>query len=92
VGDFLAFRTLITGSVIRYVYAVGVVALTAAGILTMFSGQTGVAIGIAILTLGNLLWRLACEGSIVFFRCRQQRASCSLARPPDTGGHVGLRP
>ena len=66
-GDFLAFRTLITGSVIRYVYAVGVAVLTAAGILTMFNGRTGIAIGIAALTLGNLLWRLACEGTIVFF-------------------------
>jgi Domain of unknown function (DUF4282) len=75
VGDLLAFRTLITGSVIQHVYAVGVVALMAAGILTLFSGQTGVAIGIAILTLGNLLWRLACEGTIVFFRMHDALAS-----------------
>jgi hypothetical protein len=75
VGDSLPFRTLITGSVIQHVYAVGAVALTAAGIFTMLSGQTGVAVGFAILTLGNLLWRFACEGTIVFFRIHDLLAS-----------------
>jgi hypothetical protein len=33
------------------------------------------ALGIAILTLGNLVWRLECEGTIVFFRIHDFLAS-----------------
>jgi hypothetical protein len=46
-----------SAQVVRYLYVVGVIAIILSSILAMTTGQTGVAIGIATLTVGNLLWR-----------------------------------
>jgi Domain of unknown function (DUF4282) len=74
-GDFLAFRTLVTSQVIQGMYASGALIITVVAILIMFSSRTGLIIGVAALILGNVFWRLACEGTVVFFRIHDFLAS-----------------
>jgi hypothetical protein len=71
-GDFLAFRRMVTPWLVRVVYVIGAVTLTAMGIaLIVTPNQNGhggsVAIGLVIGTFGNLIWRVMCEGIIVLF-------------------------
>jgi hypothetical protein len=74
-GDFFAFRTLVTSQVIQGVYAVGAVIITVVAIVVMVTSSTGVIIGVAALIFGNISWRLACEGTVVFFRIHDLLAS-----------------
>ncbi len=80
--DFFSFRKLITPSIIKFVYIIGMIIIIIFGIVVMFSGlprssygyyrDTGVTaaqifIGILIIFVGNFLWRVLCENIIVIF-------------------------
>jgi len=74
IGDFFSFRTMISTALVKVIYALGLIGITASGIVMIvratrerqaFGEQ--ILVGIAVIVLGNLLWRLVCEGSIVIF-------------------------
>jgi len=68
-NDFFDFKKLITNSIIKILYIVGMVLITLSGIIAMFTNSTimGVLGGILVLTFGNVFWRLGCEGTIIIF-------------------------
>lgn len=76
-GEYFAFRELVTPQLIKVVYLVGACFITAAGILSIVSPDTleeyeaGPIVtrlgGIAVLLVGNLVWRMMCEGAILLF-------------------------
>ncbi|WP_165845174.1 DUF4282 domain-containing protein [Candidatus Cryosericum terrychapinii] len=74
-GGFINFKTLVMFSVIKWLYILGAVVITLAGLTSMFSRVFrlfgGFWAGLAILILGNLSWRLTCETIIVLFRIAQ---------------------
>lgn len=62
-GDFFAFRRLITLPLIRVVYVLGIIAITwfcidQAVVLEWIGAQ--------------IVWRLACEGVVVFFSIHER--------------------
>lgn len=61
--------------VMQIIYAAAAVLITVAAVLNMITGPTGVIIGVATLVPGNVFWRLACEGTTVFFRMHDLLAS-----------------
>jgi hypothetical protein len=73
---------LITYDVITYIYAAGAILFTLGGILVLFdvkfaaqvSSQNAYLDGILALTVGNLVWRLICEGWMVLFAIHQRLA------------------
>lgn len=75
-GDFFSFRKMITLQVIRIVYAVIAGLITLVGFTALFFGggalsglmPGGAFTGVIILVFGNILWRIGCELTIVFFR------------------------
>jgi hypothetical protein len=92
IGDFFSFRKLISITIIKILYAVGIIPIIIVGICYMRGAREafeyglkygwkyadheeiviGIAIGIAIILLGNILWRVLCEGWIVFFNIHNQ--------------------
>ncbi|PWT88042.1 MAG: hypothetical protein C5B55_13780 [Blastocatellia bacterium] len=78
---YFSFQKLITPRFVKFIYAVGLLAVTAGGIgLAIWAGlglrsatlptRTGVyyiAIGAGVAILGNLVWRVLCEIWIVLF-------------------------
>ncbi|MGB9666541.1 MAG: DUF4282 domain-containing protein [Candidatus Cryosericum sp.] len=73
-SNFINFRKLLMFSLIKYLYILGALVVTVAGLRAMFSrsysywGIGGFWQGLAILVIGNFVWRLTCEGLIVLFR------------------------
>jgi hypothetical protein len=76
--QFFTFRSMVTPALIQMIYAVGLGAITLVSLLMMFgavlpsAGLTvnlnGIIVGMLLLTLGNLIWRLVCEKIILSFR------------------------
>ncbi|WHZ28336.1 MAG: hypothetical protein OJF51_003134 [Nitrospira sp.] len=76
-AEYFAFRELVTPQLIKVVYIVGACFITAAGVLSILSPETlneyevGPILprvgGILVLLVGNLVWRMMCEGAILLF-------------------------
>ncbi len=82
-GGFFSLSTMISPAVIKIIYVLGMLGLTSGGIvmiwmglgaekLNIFGAQTPfnkqILIGIALIVLGNLVWRFLCESWILLFR------------------------
>jgi hypothetical protein len=78
----------VTPQLIKVVYIVGALFITAAGILSIVSPDTleeyeaGPIVirlgGIAVLLIGNLVWRMMCEGAILLFSLHELLVSIDM--------------
>jgi hypothetical protein len=80
-GGYLSFERMITTSFVKVIYFLGFITLTAAGValavwagmqlndatIDRMSGWRYVAAGIALATIGNVIWRVFCELWVVLF-------------------------
>lgn len=109
--SFLSFRRMISPSLIVLLYVLGAIGITIAGFLTIIDAVearrsvwggpgvmwTGILSGIAIIVLGNLLWRVFCEGLIVLFSIHDlldsiDRRLRSLSFPDSSSVREALSP
>jgi hypothetical protein len=75
-ADYFSFRKMITLQVIQVVYGIVAVIITLGGLIALFSGSNGLSAivpggGFTVflfIIFGNLMWRMWCELTIVFFR------------------------
>ncbi len=84
-AEYFAFRELVTPQLIKVVYIVGACFITAAGLLSILSPETlneyevGPILtrlgGILVLLVGNLVWRMMCEGAILLFSLHEMLVS-----------------
>ena len=81
-GGFFSFRTMITPTIIKVLYVLGIIALIIVGIVMIVEGANSyygsnneVLIGFGIIILGNLLWRIICEGIILMFSIHERLGS-----------------
>jgi len=79
---FFSFRTMITPTIIKVLYVLGIIALIIVGIVMIVEGANSyygsnneVLIGFGIIILGNLLWRIICEGIILMFSIHERLGS-----------------
>ena len=87
-AEYFAFRELVTPQLIKVVYLVGACFITAAGLLSIVSPDTldeyeaGPIVtrlgGIAVLLIGNLVWRMMCEGAILLFSLHELLVSIDM--------------
>lgn len=76
---FFSFRKMISIVLIQIIYAFGMVAITIYGIKYFADAyKAEKLIGLAIIVLGNLLWRILCEGWILLFRIHE--VLCSIEK------------
>jgi hypothetical protein len=76
--SFLSFRTLITPTMVKVLYVAGVLFVTLAGMFSIFTREStpqSQLVGIIIIVLGNILWRVICEGMILFYSIHDILAS-----------------
>ena len=66
-GGFWSFDKMVSGSLIKILYILGLLSITISGFL-MFQNSDLIFFGIIIIVLGNLLWRIICEGIIIIFK------------------------
>lgn len=73
-GDFLAFRRMITPIIIQIVFWIGIIGMLVLGIWAIVDGVSsesdtgGVIGGVLILIFGPIIWRVFCEILILTFR------------------------
>ena len=71
-NDFFSFRRMITLQIIQVIYFIVAGLITLGGIITLVSGNSfipgGMLTGLVVLVFGNVLWRIGCELTIIFFR------------------------
>jgi hypothetical protein len=74
-GDFLAFRRMITPTIIKIVFWIGLIVILVLGIAAIVDGVTNdsdigevIAGGLLILILGPIIWRVFCEILLLAFR------------------------
>jgi MFS family permease len=78
-GDFLAFRRMITTIIIQIVFWLGLIGIIVGGILIIIDANDpyygweweGVVAGVLTLILGPIIWRVYCETLILFFRMNE---------------------
>jgi len=73
--DFFSFRTMVSPTILKFVYVLGLAAITLAGAAMLFAGIKGsgsdqmiaLGSGLGLILIGNLLWRIICESSMLLF-------------------------
>jgi ribosomal protein L33 len=84
--DFLNFKLYITKSFMKIIYIIGAILITLGSFALMIGGALpynyyysigsgGILGGLALLTLGNLGWRLICEAIIIIFSIHERLVS-----------------
>ena len=84
--DFLNFRMYITKTFMKFIYIIGAILITLGSFALMIGGALpynyyysigsgGILGGLALLTLGNLGWRLICEAIIIIFSIHEKLVS-----------------
>lgn len=75
-NDFLAFKKMITPVFIQVIFWVGIVAIVFSGFAMMFSGGVANAfMGLFMIVLGGIFWRVWCEIIILLFRIHENLAA-----------------
>ena len=74
-GDFLAFRRMVTPAIIQIIFWIGVAICIIAGLVAIVGGSalpgaggSGALYGLVVLVVGPILVRVYCELLIVLFR------------------------
>ena len=87
--NFFGFRKMISTGFIKAVYAVGAAILTFGGLIMILFGpsvdSSSLKIGVLTVTVGNLAWRMICEGAIVFYRIHDtlESINCKIGNQAD---------
>ena len=88
-GSYFSFERMITPGFVKVVYFLGFLALTAAGValavwagmqlndatIDRFLGWRYVAFGVALVLVGNIVWRVFCELWVVLFGIHEELVS-----------------
>lgn len=72
-NEFLAFKKMVTPVIIQVIFWIGIIAIVIGGLGAMF--QKGFFMGLLILILGPIGWRVYCEILIVIFRIHDNLAA-----------------
>lgn len=73
-GEYFSFRQMVSNSIIKILYFCGAIIICILSLVAVVRGVTAtetnvrdVLGGAALLFVGNLLWRVVCEGLILMF-------------------------
>jgi len=67
VAAYFSFKKIISTYLIKLIYILGACVLGILGLYLLLLGDKYMLLGIGIIVLGNILWRLLCEGWILLF-------------------------
>lgn len=90
VGEFLAFRKMITPLIIQIVFWIGVVGCVIWSIMFFSFGGMAIVMGLLVLVVGPLAVRIYCELLIVMFRIYSELVAIRTGVHPEQGGAHGF--
>ena len=66
----LQFEHMMTPLIIKVLYGIGIVSITAGAVFSVakMTALQGLALGIGLMTVGQLVWRLLCEEAMLLYR------------------------
>ena len=74
-GGYWSFDKMVSGSLIKVLYVLGALAITIFSVIMLingsqarYGGSTVILLALVYLVLGNLFWRIVCEGIIIIFK------------------------
>ena len=74
-GGYWSFDKMVSGSLIKVLYVLGALAITIFSVIMLINGSqaryvgsTVILLALVYLVLGNLFWRIVCEGIIIIFK------------------------
>ncbi|MFH2108642.1 MAG: DUF4282 domain-containing protein [Chrysiogenia bacterium] len=85
--NFISFKKFLSTLLIQIIYVIGFLYISISGLSTIFEKQRDafgfsgynpgnkILMGLLILSVGNLIWRIICEGIIVIFSIHDLLAS-----------------
>lgn len=71
--DYISFKKMISGLLIKILHLIGLLSITIYGFYQIF--QADFVQGILTIVLGNLIWRIICEGMIIVFSIHERLTS-----------------
>jgi hypothetical protein len=101
-GGFFSFRKMISPTLIKILYVLGMVVITAYGVYVTWQawdvvvrfGQFGdrqvlsLGTGLVVIVVGNLAWRLICEGAILAFSIHEVLVSIERHMKRSEGARI----
>lgn len=80
--DFLSFKKMVTTSLIKWLYILGMIVVSGLGLFmfvagsnTLFGGEIFIFTGLVVIIFGNLVWRIMCESWIISFSLHETAVS-----------------
>ncbi|MFW5786672.1 MAG: DUF4282 domain-containing protein [Bacillota bacterium] len=71
-NDYFKFKNMVSVSIIKILYLLGFIVITVGG----FSyASRDPAAGLFMLIMGNLIWRVICEGAVILFSIHERLAA-----------------
>lgn len=70
---FFSFKKFITIDIIKIIYVLGLITITFGSItIASYKGVKNYLIGLGLILLGNVVWRLFCEGIAIFYSINEK--------------------
>ena len=66
--EFLDFQVMVSNTLLKIVYILGAIGITLASVTPMLEDGGDWVEGLIVLVIGNLVWRILCEGGILLFK------------------------
>ena len=71
--DYFSFKKMLSGLLIKLIHFIGFLSISIYGVYEIINGS--IIRGILIIVVGNIFWRITCEGLIVIFSIHDRLAS-----------------
>lgn len=71
-NNFFSFKQMASSQIIKLIYILGAIFITIGGLSTMFGRFGNFFMGLIAIILGNLVWRVICEGIIIMFSIHER--------------------
>jgi len=80
IARYLAFRKFVSLTLIKVIHAIGAIGVLAGSVALIVIGviegsKEKIALGVALLTAGSLVWRVLCEALIIVFSIHEHLAA-----------------
>lgn len=78
--DYFSFKKMISSLLIKMLHSIGLLSITIYGFYQIFQGD--LVQGLLTLLIGNLIWRILCEGMIIIFSIHERLVSIEINSQP----------
>lgn len=74
--EYFSFKKIISSLLIKLLHLIGLLSITIYGFYQIFNGE--LVQGLLTILVGNLIWRILCEGMIIIFSIHERLVSIEI--------------